>query len=190
MQQVHKQNSDDNKKCWSLSLSLWRSHFVMVALRMSMSSLVRRRSSDEITNSASVSSSLFPAFGTTIFDIEGYLKSNLRKYVIAPYDRRYQYVFNVDIWIYLYMHYYTAMWNCNLWYIICRLWQTFLVALVVYSAWASPFELAFRELLVGSLLPVELLCGWYNLLVDDHKKIALRCVCHAQRKILLFYNLE
>lgn len=191
-----------------LSLSLWRSHFVMVALRMSMSSLVRRRSSDEITNSASVSSSLFPAFGTTIFDIEGYLKSNLRKYVIAPYDRRYQYVFNVDIWIYLYMHYYTAMWNCNLWYIICRLWQTFLVALVVYSAWASPFELAFRELLVGSLLPVDLLVDAFfavdiiltffvayldtstYLLVDDHKKIALRCVCHAQRKILLFYNLE
>ncbi|KAL3013753.1 hypothetical protein AAZX31_06G071600 [Glycine max] len=90
---------------------------------MSLSSLVRRRSSDEITNSASVSSSLFPAFGTTIFDVEGYSKSNLRKYVIAPYDRRYQ------------------------------LWQTFLAALVVYSAWASPFELAFRELLVGSLLP-------------------------------------
>ncbi|KAL3023515.1 hypothetical protein AAZX31_04G071500 [Glycine max] len=131
---------------------------------MSMSSLVRRRSSDEITNSASVSSSLFPAFGTTIFDIEGYLKSNLRKYVIAPYDRRYQ------------------------------LWQTFLVALVVYSAWASPFELAFRELLVGSLLPVDLLVDAFfavdiiltffvayldtstYLLVDDHKKIALRYV--------------
>ncbi|KAG5034278.1 hypothetical protein JHK87_009188 [Glycine soja] len=131
---------------------------------MSMSSLVRRRSSDEITNSASVSSSLFPAFGTTIFDIEGYSKSNLRKYVIAPYDRRYQ------------------------------LWQTFLVALVVYSAWASPFELAFRELLVGSLLPVDLLVDAFfavdiiltffvayldtstYLLVDDHKKIALRYV--------------
>ncbi|XP_028234314.1 potassium channel KAT3-like [Glycine soja] len=90
-------------------------------MSMSLSSLVRRRSSDEITNSASVSSSLFPAFGTTIFDVEGYSKSNLRKYVIAPYDRRYQ------------------------------LWQTFLAALVVYSAWASPFELAFRELYVKKL---------------------------------------
>lgn len=79
----------------------------------------------------------------------------------------------------------------------CRLWQTFLVALVVYSAWASPFELAFRELLVGSLVPVDLVVDAFfavdiiltffvayldtstYLLVDDHKKIALRCVCHA-----------
>nr|KYP57202.1 Potassium channel KAT3 [Cajanus cajan] len=127
---------------------------------MSVLSLVRRRSSGEIRNLTSVYSSLF-AFGT-IIDDEGY--SNLRKYVIAPYDRRYQ------------------------------LWQTFLVALVVYSAWASPFELAFRELLVGSLLPVDLLVDTFfavdiiltffvayldtstYLLVDDHKKIALRYV--------------
>lgn len=41
---------------------------------------------------ASVSIAIFPAFGSPILNIEGY--SNLRKYVIAPYDRRYQYVFN------------------------------------------------------------------------------------------------
>ncbi|KAL2346822.1 hypothetical protein Fmac_000822 [Flemingia macrophylla] len=90
--------------------------------------------------------------------------SNLRKYVIAPCNRGYQ------------------------------LWQTFLVSLVVYSAWASPFELAFRKLLVGSLLPVDLLVDAFfavdiiltffvayldtstYLFVDDHKKIALRYV--------------
>lgn len=78
--------------------------------------------------------------------------------------------------------------------VLCRLWQTFLVALVVYSAWASPFELAFRELLAGSLLTVDLLVDAFfavdiiltffvayldtstYLLVDDHKKIALRFV--------------
>ncbi|KAK7410305.1 hypothetical protein VNO78_00993 [Psophocarpus tetragonolobus] len=90
--------------------------------------------------------------------------SNLRKYVIAPHDRTYQ------------------------------LWQTFLVALVVYSSWACPFELAFRGMLFGSLLPVNLLVDAFfavdiiltffvayldtstYLLVHDHKKIALRYV--------------
>ncbi|XP_068484254.1 potassium channel KAT3 [Phaseolus vulgaris] len=126
---------------------------------MSMWSLGRRCSSSEM---ASVSIAIFPAFGSPILNIEGY--SNLRKYVIAPYDRRYQ------------------------------LWQTFLVALVVYSAWASPFELAFRKLLVGSLLSVDLLVDAFfavdiiltffvayldtstYLLVDDYNKIALRYV--------------
>ncbi|KAF5198557.1 Potassium channel kat3 [Thalictrum thalictroides] len=84
--------------------------------------LVRRASSGP--NLATVSSSLLPAFGTTID--EGYLQ--LRKYIIAPYDRRY------------------------------RWWQTFLVVLVIYSAWASPFELAFRKVAHGanSLMPVDL----------------------------------
>ncbi|KAG2400223.1 Potassium channel KAT3 [Vigna angularis] len=128
---------------------------------MSMSSKERRRCSS--SEMASVSSTIFPVFGTPIFDVEGY--SNLRKHVIAPYDRIYQ------------------------------LWQTFVAALVVYSAWASPFELAFRELLVGSYLTVvDLLVDAFfavdiiltffvayfdtstYLLVDDHKKIALRYV--------------
>jgi hypothetical protein len=47
----------------------------------------RRRSSGDVTkNLASVSSSLLPAFGTVVDD--GYL--HLKKYVIAPYDRRYR----------------------------------------------------------------------------------------------------
>lgn len=47
--------------------------------------LFRRRSSGEVKNLASVSSSLLPAFGTVI---DGHLQ--LKKYVIAPYDRRYR----------------------------------------------------------------------------------------------------
>ena len=76
----------------------------------------------------------------------------------------------------------------------CRWWQTFLVVLVVYSAWASPFELAFKKVATGSLLPVDLLVDAFfaldivltffvayldkstYLLVDDHKKIAVRYV--------------
>ncbi|KAJ0091654.1 hypothetical protein Patl1_12851 [Pistacia atlantica] len=88
----------------------------------------------------------------------------LKKFVIAPYDYRY------------------------------RWWQTFLVVLVVYSAWASPFELAFRKAATGSLLFVDLVVDGFfaadiiltffvayldkstYLLVDDHKKIATRYV--------------
>ncbi|KAG2691650.1 hypothetical protein I3843_08G017800 [Carya illinoinensis] len=122
--------------------------------------LFRRHSSGEIKNLTSVSSSLLPAFGTIVD--EGH--SQLKKYVIAPYDRRY------------------------------RLWQTFLVVLVVYSAWASPFELAFGKVATGSLQPVDLVVDAFfvvdiiltffvayldkstYLLVDDRKKIALRYV--------------
>ncbi|KAK2446119.1 potassium channel KAT3 [Trifolium repens] len=129
---------------------------------MSLPSLVRRRSSGEIRNLASISSSLLPAFGTS--PDEGYF--NLKKYTIAPYDRRY------------------------------RLWQTFLVALVMYSAWASLFELAFREMSIGSLLVADLFVDAFfafdiiltffvayldtstYYLIDDHKKIAIRYVKH------------
>ncbi|XP_062022801.1 potassium channel KAT3 isoform X2 [Rosa rugosa] len=122
--------------------------------------LLRRRSSGEIRNLASVSSSILPAFGTVIDD--GHLQT--KKFVVAPYDRRY------------------------------RWWQTFLVVLVVYSAWASPFELAFKKVATGSLMPVDLVVDAFfavdivltffvayldkstYLLVLDHKKIASRYV--------------
>ncbi|GKU87150.1 hypothetical protein SLEP1_g1596 [Rubroshorea leprosula] len=122
--------------------------------------LFRRRSSGEIQNLATVSSSLLPAFGTIVDD--GYL--NLKNYIIAPYDRRY------------------------------RWWQTFLVVLVLYSAWASIFELAFKRAATGNLTKVDLVVDGFfaidiiltffvayldkstYLLVDDHRKIALRYV--------------
>ncbi|KAH8504307.1 hypothetical protein H0E87_011826 [Populus deltoides] len=129
--------------------------------RPPLSLLFRRRSSGDVTkNLASVSSSLLPAFGIDVDD--GYLHP--KKYVIAPYDRRY------------------------------RWWQTFLVVLVVYSAWASPFELAFKKAATGGFLPVDLVVDVFFaadivltffvayldnttfLLVDDHKKIALRYI--------------
>ncbi|KAM2067125.1 hypothetical protein ACFX1T_043494 [Malus domestica] len=122
--------------------------------------LFRRRSGGGIRNLASVSSSILPAFGTIVD--EAHLQ--LKKFVIAPYDRRY------------------------------RWWQAFLVVLVIYSAWASPFELAFKKVATGSLLPVDLAVDAFfavdivltffvayldkttYLLVLDHKKIALRYV--------------
>ncbi|OAY84798.1 Potassium channel KAT3 [Ananas comosus] len=70
----------------------------------------------------------------------------------------------------------------------------FLILLVIYSAWASPFELAFQKVGSGSLLAIDLvvdvffgvdiivsffvayLDGSTYLLVDDRKKIALRYV--------------
>lgn len=68
------------------------------------------------------------------------------------------------------------------------------MVLVVYSAWASPFELAFREMSIGSMLIADLVVDAFfafdiiltffvayldkstYFLVDDHKKIAIRCV--------------
>lgn len=67
----------------------------------------------------------------------------------------------------------------------------------MYSAWASPFELAFRELSIGKLMIVDLIVDAFfavdiiltffvayldtstYFLVDDHRKIAIRCVCHT-----------
>ncbi|KAK4420009.1 Potassium channel KAT3 [Sesamum alatum] len=132
-------------------------------MRSPMPLLYRRHSSGvENRNIASISSSLLPAFGTVVG--EGNL--NLKRFVVAPYDRRY------------------------------RMWQTFLVMLVVYSAWASPFELAFRKMSTSALMPIDLVVDAFfgvdiiltffvayldkstYLLVDDHKKIALRYISH------------
>ncbi|CAN0906993.1 Potassium channel KAT3 [Linum grandiflorum] len=86
----------------------------------------------------------------------------LKKFIIAPYDHRY------------------------------RRWQTFLVVLVLYSAWASIFELAFKRISTGTLLYMDLAVDAFfcidivltffvayldtttYLLVDDQKKIATR----------------
>ncbi|KAJ8529160.1 hypothetical protein K7X08_035995 [Anisodus acutangulus] len=126
--------------------------------------LFRRHSSGEIRNIASLSSSLLPAFGTVM----GESSVRLKRFVIAPYDRRY------------------------------RLWQTFLVVLVVYSAWSSPFELAFNKASTGALLPVDLVVDAFfaidiiltffvayldkstYLLVEEHKKIAFRYITHLR----------
>ncbi|CAI9275077.1 unnamed protein product [Lactuca saligna] len=135
----------------------------MSETRSPMPLLYRRHSSGEVMkNLASVSSSLLPAFGTIVGDDSPPLK----KYVIAPYDRRY------------------------------RWWQAFLVVLVIYSAWSSPFELAFKNVATGSLMFVDLVVDLFfaidiiltffvayldkttYLLVDDHKKIAIRYVTH------------
>ncbi|XP_037497039.1 potassium channel KAT3 isoform X2 [Jatropha curcas] len=122
--------------------------------------LLRRRSSQMINNITSVSSSLLPAFGTVIDDEH----LPVKKYVIIPYDYRY------------------------------RWWQTLLVVLVLYSAWASPFELAFKKATTGGFMIIDLVVDAFfaidiiltffvayldkttYLLVDDHKKIALRYV--------------
>ncbi|XP_078428067.1 potassium channel protein [Wolffia australiana] len=121
---------------------------------------IRRASGGDVRNLAAVSSSLLPAFGTAVDDAYPPLK----KYLIAPYDRRY------------------------------RWWQLFLVVLVVYSAWAAPFELAFPKVNTGPLLIFDLIVDFFfaidivvtffvayldkdtYLLVEDHMKIAHRYV--------------
>ncbi|KAH6835869.1 potassium channel protein [Perilla frutescens var. hirtella] len=131
-------------------------------MRSPMPLLFRRHSSGEIRNLTSISSSLLPAFGTMV----GEGTPTLKRFVIAPYDRRY------------------------------RWWQTFLVVLVVYSAWSSPFELAFRKMSASALLPIDLVVDFFfgidiiltffvayldkstYLLIDDYNKIATRYISH------------
>ena len=75
-----------------------------------------------------------------------------------------------------------------------RYWELFLTVLVIYSAWICPFELAFLRDLPSKLLLVEnIVNGFFaidiiltflvayvdsktHLLVDDRKKIAVRCL--------------
>ncbi|KAL5227927.1 hypothetical protein ABZP36_016192, partial [Zizania latifolia] len=86
----------------------------------------------------------------------------LRKFIICPYDSRY------------------------------RAWETFLLVLVVYSAWICPFELAFLRNLSWKVFPVDNIVHSFfaidivltfflayldrksYLLVDDPKRIAAR----------------
>ncbi|KAL6615943.1 hypothetical protein ACP70R_038213 [Stipagrostis hirtigluma subsp. patula] len=73
-----------------------------------------------------------------------------------------------------------------------RWWQVFLIVLVVYSAWASPFELALERaataplvavnLVVDAFFAVDIAASFFvayvdrstNLIVDDRRKIATR----------------
>ncbi|KAG6587906.1 Potassium channel AKT1, partial [Cucurbita argyrosperma subsp. argyrosperma] len=86
----------------------------------------------------------------------------LRWFIISPYDRRY------------------------------RIWETFLVVLVVYTAWVSPFEFGFlkkpqsplsvTDNVVNGFFAVDIVLTFFvaylhkatYLLVDDPKKIALK----------------
>ncbi|TVU22842.1 hypothetical protein EJB05_32562, partial [Eragrostis curvula] len=97
----------------------------------------------------------------------------LRKFIISPYDSRY------------------------------RIWETFLLVLVVYSAWICPFELAYLrhlswelflvENIVNSFFAIDIFLTFFlayldqksYLLVDDPKRIAARFVlpselCYSQ----------
>ncbi|XP_015898998.1 potassium channel AKT1 [Ziziphus jujuba] len=84
----------------------------------------------------------------------------LRKFIISPYDRRY------------------------------RIWETFLVVLVIYTAWVSPFEFGFlrkpegplsiTDNVVNAFFALDIILTFFvayldrttYLLVDDPKKIA------------------
>lgn len=86
----------------------------------------------------------------------------LRRFIISPYDRRY------------------------------RLWETFLIVLVVYSAWVSPFEFGFIRIptgglaatdnVVNAIFAVDIILTFFvayldrltYLLEDDPKRIAWR----------------
>ncbi|KAG6507506.1 hypothetical protein ZIOFF_032855 [Zingiber officinale] len=143
--------------------------------------LVRRASSGQIKSFAALSSSLLPAFGA---GLDGNYPSP-KKYVIAPYDPRYRSVIPIPFID-------RSAWDAFLISLFSRWWQMFLMVLVFYSAWASPFELAFQRVGLGSLLVFDLVVDVFfgidiavsfsvayfdsstYLLVDDRRKIAGR----------------
>ncbi|KAF3654771.1 Potassium channel KAT2 [Capsicum annuum] len=105
------------------------------------------------------SSDLLPSLGTKINH-----ETKLRKYIISPFD------------------------PC------CRAWELFLLILVIYTAWITPFEIAFLiykidalvifDNIVNCFFAIDIFLNFFvayldkdsNILVDDHKKIAIRYI--------------
>lgn len=76
--------------------------------------------------------------------------------------------------------------------ILCRWWESFLVLLVLYTAWVSPYEFGFirspikvlsiADNIVNGIFGIDIVLTFFVayldsqtfLLVDDHKKIAWR----------------
>lgn len=96
------------------------------------------------------------------------------------------------------MYVYTNTWyNLPLLW-VCRIWETFLLVLVVYSAWIYPFELAFLrhlswklfivENIVNSFFAIDIVLTFFlayldhksYLLVDNPQRIAARLVLAPQ----------
>ena len=88
---------------------------------------------------------------------------------------------------------------------VFRSWRNFLIVLVIYSAWVSPFELAFMRDLPNHFVRVDLCVDAFFLadiittffvayldrttyvLVDKKSKIALRYLCSTVPCCILFY---
>ncbi|KAG0462534.1 hypothetical protein HPP92_021010 [Vanilla planifolia] len=111
------------------------------------------------SSSNGFSSELLPSLGATMNQ-----SIKLRKFIVSPYDPSY------------------------------RAWEMFLFVLVIYSSWMCPLEFAFLKYLPNNLLFVDnIFNGFFAidiiltffvayldrktyLLVDDHKKIAVRYI--------------
>ncbi|XP_071726528.1 potassium channel KAT3-like [Rutidosis leptorrhynchoides] len=109
------------------------------------------------THSGFFTSDLLPSLGAN-----SNRSVTLRKYTISPFDRRY------------------------------RTWEMFLVILVIYSAWISPFDFAFLDNkdgvlrifdnIVNGFFAIDIVLTFFvayldsqsYVLIDDHKKIAVR----------------
>ncbi|KVH89425.1 Ankyrin repeat-containing protein [Cynara cardunculus var. scolymus] len=109
------------------------------------------------THSGFFSSDLLPSLGANFNR-----SAPLKRYTVSPFDRKY------------------------------RAWEMFLVILVIYSAWISPFDFAFLDDKQGALrifdnivngfFAIDIVLTFFvayldsqsYVLVDDHKKIAVR----------------
>ncbi|RRT66806.1 hypothetical protein B296_00013611, partial [Ensete ventricosum] len=142
----------------------------------------------------SLSSGILPSLGG-----RSNRRVKLRSSIVSPYDRRYRCCTpsllsgsggrttkRCSLCVRLTKH--QRSWNL----LSCRTWETFLIILVIYSAWVSPFEFGFLENskgplaladnIVNAFFAVDIVLTFFvayldrttYLLVDDHRKIAVR----------------
>ncbi|XP_026655988.2 potassium channel KAT3-like isoform X2 [Phoenix dactylifera] len=139
----------------------------------------------------SFSSDLLPSLGATINQ-----STKLRRYTVSPYDPHYRYIkvshpmtpksLTHEGWKNQPAYFIFSL------HLFFRVWEIFLILLVVYSAWICPFEFAFLRHLPGTLCLVDNIVNIFfaidivltffvafldrktYLLVDDHKRIAVR----------------
>nr|CAB3473736.1 unnamed protein product [Digitaria exilis] len=120
----------------------------------------------------SISSGILPSLGA-----RSNRRVKLRPFIVSPYDRRYRFAASSSSLLLL---------------LLCRIWETFLIILVAYSAWVSPFEfgfirkptggLAIVDNVVNAFFAVDIILTFFvayldrmtYLLEDDPKRIAWR----------------
>jgi len=130
-----------------------------------------------------LSGDLLPSLGATTQQ-----PPKLRKHLVSPYDPRYKYELS-----HCCMHVCARSRTEFIYFLLaCRVWEIFLILLVVYSAWICPLEFAFLRYLprapfivddvVNGFFAVDIVLTFFvpyvdsksYLLVDDPKKIAVR----------------
>ena len=130
----------------------------------------------------SLSHAILPSLGA-----RSHRQVKLRRFIVSPHDFRYRFLS-----LYLYILRIFLQGSSRNRCVLNRCWEIFLIFLVVYTAWVSPFEFGFLEGTSGGLaimdnvvngfFAVDIVLTFFvayldkttYLLIDDLKKIAWR----------------